>query len=217
MNETPIGTEPQSSDGSAVSVGTKRRNTLPWWLWALIVAIVVGMLALVAIPILTANKPNVTPSVSPTPSITATQAPTPSNTASPTPTPTDVGQGTFDSDMFNYMSDVLNSQNTAVLDQGGTFSNPVHVVAANSGQDSNLTPTNAVAAMSFMFTPMDPNPWDLALSDSVLASYRSGPFGQYFPEGAIVARSSDGHVFSFIGHDKTVTTMFMSVSDDYLK
>ena len=71
--------------------------------------------------------------------------------------------------------------------------------------------------MSFMFTPMDPNPWDLALSDSVLASYRSGPFGQYFPEGAIVARSSDGHVFSFIGHDKTVTTMFMSVSDYFLK
>jgi hypothetical protein len=127
-----------------------------------------------------------------------------------------VGQGTFDSAMFDYMSDVLNSQNTAVLDQGGTFSNPVHVIVANSGQDSDLSPFDAVSAMSSMFTPVDPNAWDLALPDGVLESYRSGPYGDYFPAGAIVAKSFDGHVFSFIGHDKTITTMFMAASDNLL-
>lgn len=208
-------------DDSTDTTEAKRRKALPWWLWALIVAILLGMLTLVAIPILTATSPQAasTPPHTPSASQTPTPAPTPAPTltTAPTPSASDVGQGTFDSEMFNYVSDVLNSQNTAVLDQGGTFSNPVHVVAANSGQDSNLTPTDAVAAMSFMFTPMDPTPWDLALSDSVLSTYRSGPFGQYFPEGAIVARSSDGHVFSFIGHDTIITTMFMSVSEDYLK
>jgi len=74
----------------------------------------------------------------------------------------------------------------------------------------------AVNSMQFMFTPDDPNPWDLALSDSVLAGYRAGPFGQYFPVGAIVARSHDGHVFSFIGHGSTITTMFMAASEDLL-
>ncbi|MEO7350027.1 MAG: hypothetical protein ABIW32_09265 [Terrimesophilobacter sp.] len=217
MNETPADNGPSAAGDSAATTEVKRRGALPWWLWVLIVALVLGMLALVAIPILTANKPEASPSTSPTPAVNEMTTPTETQSPTPTPTASDVGQGTFDSDMFNYVSDVLNSQNTAVLDQGGTFSNPVHVVTANSGQDSNLTPRDAVEAMGFMFTPMDLNPWDLASSDSVLTTYRSGPFGQYFPEGAIVARSSDGHVFSFIGHDKIITTMFMSVSDDYLK
>jgi hypothetical protein len=61
----------------------------------------------------------------------------------------------------------------------------------------------------------DLNPWDLTLSDSVvLAGYRAGPYRQYFPVGAIVARSRDGHVFSFAGHDSTITTMFMAASED---
>ncbi|MEP6843306.1 MAG: hypothetical protein ABJA11_07275, partial [Pseudolysinimonas sp.] len=151
-----------------------------------------------------------TPSASPTLSATPTPSPT-------TPARTDVEQGTFDSALPNFLSDTLNSQNTAVLSQSGTFSNPVFVTAANSDLQDNLSPDDAVTAMAFMFTPSDPNPWDLALSDSVLAGYRAGPFGQYFPVGAIVARSHDGHVFSFIGHDSTITTMFMAASDDLLR
>lgn len=158
---------------------------------------------------------------SPTPSLTA--SPTASGTPSATPTPTAtatadnaVGQGAFDSDLPNFLSDTLNSQNTAVLSQSGTFSNPIFVIAANSDLQENMTPDDAVSAMGFMFTPGDPNPWDLSLSDSVLAGYRAGPFGRYFPVGAIVARSHDGHVFSFIGHDSTITTMFLAASDDLL-
>ena len=132
------------------------------------------------------------------------------------PTAKDVGQGTFDSTLTDYVSTALDSQNTAVLSDGGTFSNPVYVVVAKSGQSSSMTPDDAVTAMQFMFISGDPNPWDLALPEGVLATYRTGPYGDYFPVGAIVARSHDGHVFSFIGHDSTITTMFMAASEDML-
>lgn len=187
------------------------------WVWILLAAILAAILVIVVI-----LQPWITPAVTTTPTPTAssspspTPTPTPSATPTPTPTPKDMGQGTFDSSMWDYLSGVLYSQNTAVLDQGGTFSNPIHVAVANSGQDSDLSPTDAVNAMSSMFTWEDPNPWDLALPDSVLDSYRSGPYGDYFPVGAIVAKSHDGHVFSFIGHDKTITTMFMAASVDLL-
>lgn len=119
------------------------------------------------------------------------------------------------------MPDVLNSQNTAVLAQGGTFSTPVIVVLVDEGppqtmSSETLSPDDAVQAMQPMFTALEPTPWNLALSEAELASYRSGPYGDYFPMGAIVAKSSDGHVFSFIGHGSTITTMFMATSDGLL-
>lgn len=200
--------------------GGKRLGPLPVWLW--IVLIVIAVLLLVAVGIalfaglgapssITSPTPSAS-SESPTPSATPTSSETPSATA----TSGGAEQGTFDSALPDFLSDTLNSQNTAVLAQSGTFSDPIFVLAANSGLTQNMTPEDAVDAMQFMFTPSDPNPWDLALSDSVLAGYRAGPYGEYFPVGAIVARSHDGHVFSFIGHDSTITTMFMAASEDLL-
>ncbi len=213
------GTSPDESQASSADAGEEkdaRRKFLPWWLWILLAAILAAILVIVVI-----LQPWITPAVTTTPTPTATSSPsptpTPSATPTPTPTPKDMGQGTFDSSMIGYLSDTLNSQNTAVLAQSPTFSNPVFVLAANSGLNQNMTPEDAVNAMSFMFTPLDPNPWDLALPDSVLDSFRSGPYGDYFPVGAIVAKSHDGHVFSFIGHDTTITTMFMAASEDLLK
>ncbi len=118
--------------------------------------------------------------------------------------------------MSGYLSDVLNSQNTAVLSQGGTFTDPVFVVAANSDQNGNQSPDDAVQSMDFMFSYEDPNPWNLALPDSTLAQFRAGPYGPYFPVDAIVAESHDGHVFSFIGHDSAITAVFMAASESYL-
>lgn len=199
---------------------SRRLGPLPVWLWLVLVAIVGILLVILGFALLAGGGPSA--SGSPSPSVSSgspTPSETPSATPTPTPTPTadnSVGQGTFDSDLPNFISDTLNSQNTAVLSQSGTFSNPVFMIAANSDLNQNMTPDDAVDAMQFMFTPSDPNPWDLALSDSVLAGYRAGPFGGYFPVGAIVARSHDGHVFSFIGHDSTITTVFMAGSDDLL-
>lgn len=179
------------------------------------VAFLLALAGFFAISLFFANGPVINPTPTSTAAATATPTPTPTAAPSPTPTPTlkDLGQGTFDSGMRENVASILDSQNTAVLDQGGTFSNPISVVVANSAGAVNLTPFEAVKAMDSMFTPMDPNPWDTALSTSVLESYRNGPYGDYFPDGAIVAKSHDGHVFSFIGDGASITTMFMAASD----
>ncbi len=222
MSDAPV--DPKNAvPPPAEGRGGRRLGPLPVWLWIVLAAIVLILLILLAIVLFGGGKPTSIASPSPTESSaspTPSETPAASATTTPTPVPTagnNVGQGTFDSALPNFLSDTLNSQNTAVLSQSGTFSNPIFVIAANSGLNQNMTPDDAVSAMGFMFTPSDPNPWDLALSDSVLAGYRAGPFGRYFPVGAIVARSHDGHVFSFIGHDSTITTMFMAGSDDLLR
>jgi len=204
---------------SAARPGSRRLGPLPVWLWITLIAIAVVLLIILGVALFAGGaKPSA--DVSPTASTTVSSTPSETPSATPTPTATPTadasGQGTFDSDLPNFLSDALNSQNTAVLAQSGTFSNPVLVFAANSDLNENMSPDDAAVAMQFMFTPGDTHPWDLALSDSVLAGYRAGPYGQYFPIGAIVARSNDGHVFSFIGHDSTITTMFLAASDDLL-
>lgn len=210
--------EPRSSTDEPRA---RRRGVLPWWLWVSLALVIVAVLIIVALPLLSGGGSSVTPSSNPTVPASASPSPTSSASSPPTPTPTptgtDLGQGTFTSEMFGYMSDVLNSQNTSVLAQSPNFSNPVLVVAANSGLNQNMSPDDAVSAMGSMFTPLDPNPWDLALPNTVLETYRSGPYGQYFPQGAIVAKSHDGHVFSFIGNGSTITTMFMAASEGQLQ
>jgi hypothetical protein len=222
----PQSTVPLPTSGAAESPAPRPSSSshlgrLPVWLWIVLAVIALVLLIILAIALF-AGGSGPTSAASPSPSESSaspTRSPTPTASATATSTTApgnDVGQGTFDSDLPNFLSDTLNSQNTAVLSQSGTFSNPIFVLAANSDLSENMTPDDAVQAMQFMFTPSDPNPWDLALSDSVLAGYRAGPFGRYFPVGAIVARSHDGHVFSFIGHDSTITTMFMAGSEDLL-
>lgn len=207
MSETPV----ETNDRRRGWLGP-----LPVWAWVLITIVLVVGLLLIGIALFSGGgQGGASPSPSPTPS-TATPTPTASSSPTPTETPDASGGGTFDSTMDAFLSSVLDSQNTAVLAEGGTFSDPVFVLAANSGLIQNMSPADAVAAMGFMFTPSDPNSWDLALSDSTLAGYRAGPYGDYFPEGAIVARSHDGHVFSFIGNGVTITKMFMAGSEDLL-
>ena len=207
------------SDAPVDRPSSRRLGPLPVWLWIVLAVVALVLLIILAFALFAGDgKPSSIASPSPSgSSASPTPSPTPTGSATGTPAPgNDVGQGTFDSALPDFLSDTLNSQNTAVLSQGGTFSNPVFVLAANSDLSENMTPDDAVSAMQFMFTPSDPNPWDLALPDSVLAGYRAGPFGQYFPVGAIVARSADGHVFSFIGHESTITTMFMAASEELL-
>lgn len=205
MSQTP--SDPQTA-AATDNRRSQRLGPLPVWAWVLLTIVLVVVLAVLGMLLFCGGAQNADPSASP--AVTS---------ASPTPTATaggDVDQGTFASEMDGYLSDVLFSQNTAVLSEGGTFSDPTFVIAANSGLTQSMTPDEAVNAMDFMFTPVDPNPWDLALSKSTLDSYRAGPYGSYFPVGAIVARSYDGHVFSFIGNDFTITTMLMAASEDQL-
>lgn len=228
MSDTPPDATvplPASDGGPGESAAEKKRpgrlGPLPIWLWIVLAAILVILLVILGVALFAGGgRAGATGSPTPTASSASpTPSPTPTASATATPTPSSdphLAQGTFDSSMDDYMASVLDSQNTAVLSEGGTFSNPVFVLAANSDLTQNMTPDEAVNSMQFMLTPLDPNPWDLALPETTLAGYRAGPFGSYFPVGAIVARSHDGHVFSFLGHDQTITTMFMAASEDLL-
>lgn len=204
-----------ASDGTDPAEPTKRRRRPPLWVWiALGVVVALILIGAALFGRGTPDQPAASPSSSAShASPTATSTPPPATEAAGDP---DVGQGTFASEMDGYLSDVLFSQNTAVLDEGGTFSDPVFVATATSEPGRNMTPTEAVHAMEGMFTPVDPDPWDLALSSDTLDGYRAGPYGAYFPAGAIVARSHDGHVFAFIGDGDTITTMFMASSESLL-
>jgi hypothetical protein len=188
---------------------------MPIWLWIVIAVVVIAVVA-TTILLLTARHPSTNAdSHSPAPSHSATASATP--TPSPTPTETAIaGGGTFDSSMDDYIASALDTQNTAILSDGGVFTNPITVVAAASDQNGPMNPDDAVNAMNFMFDPTAAHDWDLALPASTISSYRSGPYGYFFPAGAIVARSFDGHVFSFVGHDKLITAMYMAASEDLL-
>jgi hypothetical protein len=193
----------------------KRRSSRAW-LWILALCILIFAFAFAVFNANGGAQDTPQPTTDSRPSESPTPSTTPIPTAPPTAPAKDLGQGTFNSTMPGYLSDTLNSQNTAVLVQGGTFADPVSVFIAGTPDAQALTPLDATKSMESMFTQLDPNPWDFALSDAVLASYRAGPYGDYFPVGALVAKSHDGHVFSFIGHDSTITTMFMASSEDLL-
>ncbi len=192
---------------------------VPIWLW-IVIAVAVVAIAVTTVLLLTARHPSTNAAGhSPAPSHSATASATPATSSTPSPTPGETaiaGGGTFDSSMDDYIASALDTQNTATFSDGGVFTNPIEVVAAASDQSGPMNPDDAVNSMSFMFDPTAAHDWDLALPASTIASYRSGPYGYFFPEGAIVARSFDGHVFSFVGHDRLITAMYMAASEDLL-
>lgn len=186
----------------------------PVWLWVVIAVVLVLLIVLgfllfwhpAATPVAESSRTS-SPSVSATPSSTPTPTPSASTPAS---------GGTFDSSMDDFVSAALNTQNTAVFSEGGYFTNPIHIAAAASDLSGDVTPDQAVDDMAFMFDESDTAAWDLALPASTLAAYRAGPYGSWFPVGAIVARHDDGKVFSFVGHGQTITAMYMAGSEDLL-
>src|SRR4051812_44789948 len=98
--------------------GGARLGPLPIWLWLVLVAVLVILSIILGVALLaghggaTASRPPSTATASSTPSETPSATPTPSaavTVADPS------GQGTFDSDLPNFLSDALNSQNTSVL------------------------------------------------------------------------------------------------------
>jgi len=206
MTESP----PQSAPAE------DRRRGLPSWAWVLISVLLLA-LVIIAVLLLIRFGPS-TPTVvatataESTPTATATQTPTPV----PTPTPTSrSAQGTFDVDMSTIVLEILNSGNTAVFDGGQYFSDPILVSAAASDLNQPMTPQDAVASMQFLVNGQANNSWTLA-TDADLATYRAGPYGAHFPEGAIVAKSVNSHVVSFIGDRRVITIMFIAGVTDTL-
>jgi hypothetical protein len=202
-------TESQAESPAESKPADDRGRTLPSWAWVLISVLLLGLVVLAVLLLIrfgpTTPTDLPTSTAESTPSATATETPTPVPTPTPTP-PSD--QGTFDADMSSIVLEILNSGNTAVFAQGGYFSNPILVSAAASGLNEPMTPDDAVGAMQFLVNGQADNSWSLA-TDADLAIYRAGPYGGHFPEGAIVAKSVNSHVVSFIGDQRTITIMFI--------
>jgi hypothetical protein len=184
---------------------------MPVWGW---VVITVLGIALVALAVTFAMR-GATPSPAPAESAseTATEAaPAPSDTPTPTPPP---AADALDPALTENFLAALNSGNTAIFAQGGYFSDPILVVAAASGLNELMSPEDAVSALDPLLSLEIAEPWSEA-SAADIEVYRSGAYAEYFPDGAIIVKSTQNHVISFIGSDHTVTTLFFAMVTDSL-
>ena len=91
------------------------------------------------------------------------------------------------------------------------LSDKVNVVVAASDGLGSRTPEQAVNDLK---TLADTKDWDFKLAAKTVATYQDGDYAVYFPVGAIVGKSSDGHVVSFVFNDAgKITGIFMASSD----
>jgi type II secretory pathway pseudopilin PulG len=91
----------------------------------------------------------------------------------------------------------------------------VMVIQAASEGLGSRTPTQAVADLKFLDGGTDP--WDFALTSTVVSSYQDGDYAQYFPVGALVGKAANNYVVSFVfNNDGKVSAIFMANKADIL-
>jgi hypothetical protein len=84
------------------------------------------------------------------------------------------------------------------------------IVAASDGLGSR-TPEQAVNDLKTLASTKD---WNFKLEAKTVATYQDGDYSIYFPAGALVGKSSDGHVVSFVFNDTgKITGIFIAASD----
>lgn len=107
----------------------------------------------------------------------------------------------------------ISSGNTAALE--GRMATTVTVVIAASEGMGPRTITQAIGDLDYVIDLAAT--WDFNLSAATLDSYAAGDYAQYFPDGALVGKSSTGKVVSFIfDASAKIKTIFMSVNADIL-
>lgn len=116
-------------------------------------------------------------------------------------------------DQLANIEDSISSGNTAALE--GRMATSVNVVIAASEGLGARTITQAIGDLDYV---IDLNAtWDFSLSAATLDGYAAGDYAQYFPDGALVGKSSEDKVVSFIfDADAKIKTIFMSVNSDIL-
>ena len=87
----------------------------------------------------------------------------------------------------------------------------VYVVVAASDGLGGRTPEQAVNDLKTLASTKD---WDFKLAAKTVATYQDGDYSVYFPAGALVGKSSDGHVVSVVFNDEgKITGILMAASD----
>lgn len=107
----------------------------------------------------------------------------------------------------------ISSGNTAALES--RMADSVLVIIAASEGVGVRTPAQAVGDIDYVINLTAT--WDFSLSTTTLDDYATGDYAQYFPGGALVGKSTENKVISFIfDADAKINTVFMSVSADLL-
>ncbi len=152
----------------------------------------------------------------------ATSHPSESASSTPSPEPTET-EGTddgtddgtaVDPDVRANIVDAVSSGNTAAL----PFAPTVHVTYAASESEGDVSDQNLLI-MDVSNATSTSAIWDFNLPESLIATYRGAPGEAYyddFPVGAIVGRSSEDKVISFVVSGGQITRLFISNSESAL-
>lgn len=109
----------------------------------------------------------------------------------------------------------ITSGNTAALE--GYMATSVNTIMAATEGIGPSTPAVAVSTIT-SFIKDATSPWDFALSASILSSYGKGSYKQYFPNNAVVGKSANGKVISFLFDcNAKINTVFMAPSENLLQ
>lgn len=120
-------------------------------------------------------------------------------TLSPTPVP-----------IKDNIEAAIGTMNTATLE--GYIASSVTVVLAASEFGGPRTPAQAITDLNYLSSAT--GPWDFDLPADVISAYQSGFYAQYFPDGAIVGKSSDNYIVSFgLNEDGDIDQIFMAVAE----
>ena len=168
----------------------------------------VAAVALLALALVgcTPDDPTATPSGTATPAVTVTPQPEETTEAPVEP----VG---LSADDYDNLKASIESGNTAALE--GYLSSPVNFIIAASECCGPLTPLEAISGLDYLSGAT--GPWAIA-TESLVAEYRTGSYGEYFPEGAfgLLSNDTDPYVVSFSTEGKQVTGLFIAGGESVL-
>jgi hypothetical protein len=168
--------------------------------------------ALTLAAVLLAGCAPATPDASP-------ESPTPSpSTSSPAPEPTYTpvpDSGGIPADMKANIVDAMNSGNTAAID--GYLAPSVFIIYAASENAGDVT-DHTLIVNDLSNATADGVTWDFDLPASLIENYRNNPgaggsYTAYFPDNALVGKSSADMVLSFTVEGGLITTILFA--DEY--
>ena len=166
--------------------------------------------ALVAALTLLAACAPASPADTPSPTLTASTPPVPD------PLETAVGvDDAVPAELKANVVDAMNSGNTAAID--GYLAPSVYIVYAASENAGNVT-DHALIVSNLSNATADGVTWDFDLPASLIENYRNNPgaggsYTAYFPENALVGKSSADYVLSFTVEGGLITTILFG--DEY--
>jgi hypothetical protein len=159
-----------------------------------------------------AHTPTAAAPVAPTPDApSSTPSPEPGvSTAAPAPAPPAIGPSgnAMSAEWISWLQAGISSGNTAALEQ--LLAARVHIVTTEGVDKTVLASAAPDAITAGIDDSAVDTTWDWSLDAASLATYRAGPYGQYFPTDGVIGISSKGVVLAYTVVGSGVTAMLIS-------